>query len=341
MNGLASPSGAIEPLVLPEKAKRDIRILFMAKHALWEGDLHPEDGNHAIYHREVRKTLESLDLNLKLANSYDVLFTRPDADFVFPLLNRGGFVNSEMMIPLLCNMHRIPYIGAGPFIRGLGDDKSLSKLVADHAEVPTAPWFCYRRGAPVEESDCPKAERWVIKPNASSASWGISDAFDWAGVANAVADIHGQGHDAIVEPYLDGYDVQVAFITVGEPKLLPMLIYEREDTSRLWTYYEKRDLVPNTEKATLQRFEDPEFAPQIIDYAYRIAREFTPFDYGRIEFRLDRKTGDINFIEINLNCNLWSEKVVAKAAAAAGFSHAQLLETILAEAMRRNGLISL
>ena len=333
----------LRPLSIPAEAKERIRLLFIAKHALWGGGMHPEDGNHAIYHHEVRTTLEGLDLNLSLADSYDVLFQQPEADFVFPLLNRGGFVNSEMMIPLLCNMHRIPYLGAMPFLRGLGDDKSVSKLVCDHAGVPTAPWFCYRRGAPVLETDLPPSAegRWVIKPNASSASWGIADAFDWLGVTNAIANIHGQGHDAIVEPYLDGYDVQCAFITLdGSPTALPMLWYEREDTTKLWTYYEKRDLVQNTEKAALKRFEHADFAPKIEAYAKRVAQEFVPFDYGRIEFRIDLNTGDINFIEINLNCNLWSEKVMAKSAAHAGFSHADLLETLLAESWRRQGLIS-
>ena len=333
----------ISPLSIPDEAKERVKTLFMAKHALWGGGMHPEDGNHAIYHHEVRTTLEGLGLNLEFANSYDVLFERPDADFVFPLLNRGGFVNSEMLIPVLCNMHRIPYLGAMPFLRGLGDDKSVSKLVCDHAGVPTAAWFGYRRGAPVLERDLPPSPggRWVIKPNASSASWGISDAFDWQGVVNAVADIHGQGHDAIVEPYLDGYDVQCAFITIDdEPIALPMLWYEREDTQKLWTYYEKRDLVQNTEKAALKRFEHPELAARVEDYAKRVAKEFLPFDYGRIEFRVDLNTGDINFIEINLNCNLWSEKVMAKAAGYAGFSHAQLLETLLAESWSRQGLIS-
>lgn len=333
----------LRPLSIPHEAKERIKTLFMAKHALWGGGMHPEDGNHAIYHHEVRTSLEELGLNLEFANSYDVLFTRPEVDFVFPLLNRGGFVNSEMLIPTLCNMHRIPYLGAMPFLRGLGDDKSVSKLVCTHAGVPTAPWFCYRKGAPVLEGDLSPSPdgRWVIKPNASSASWGISDASDWAGVTNAIADIHGQGHDAIVEPYLDGYDVQCAFITIdSEPVALPMLWYEREDTQRLWTYYEKRDLVQNTEKAALKRFDDSDLAPKIEEMARKVAREFVPFDYGRLEFRLDLKTGAINFIEINLNCNLWSEKVVAKAAAQAGFSHGELLETLLAEAWRRNGLIS-
>ncbi len=330
----------IEPRRIPQQDKERLRVLFMAKHALFGGGMHPEDGNHAIYHHEVRTTLEKIGLNLRLANRYDVLFEKPDADFVFPLLNRGGFVNSEMMIPLLCNRLGLPYVGGSPIIRGLGDDKHLSKLVAVRAGVPTAPWTCYRKGAPVEESALPKADRWVIKPVASSASWAISDAYNWDGVANAVADIHAQGHDAIVEPYLGGYDVQVAFITVDRPVMLPMLIYEREDTTRLWTYYEKRDLIQNNEKSTLKRLDDGEWAPVIADYAAKVAREFEPFDYGRIEFRLDREKGEVNFIEINLNCNLWSEKVVAKAAAAAGFSHGDLLETILAESMRRQAVIN-
>ena len=176
-------------------------------------------------------------------------------------------------------MHRIPYLGAMPFLRGLGDDKSVSKLVCKHAGVPTAAWFCYRKGGPVLESDLPASRegRWVIKPNASSASWGISDAFDWAGVANAIADIHGQGHDAIVEPYLDGYDVQCAFITINnDPIALPMLWYEREDTQRLWTYYEKRDLVQNTEKAALKRFDDSDLAPKIEEMATKVAHEKRP-----------------------------------------------------------------
>ena len=336
-------SNDIAPLRIPEEAKERIRMLFMAKHALWGGGMHPEDGNHAIYHHEVRTTLENLGLNLQFANSYDVLFTRPNVDFVFPLLNRGGFVNSEMLIPTLCNMHRLPYLGAMPFLRGLGDDKSISKLVCKDAGVPTAPWFCFRRGAPVLEKDLPPSAdgRWVIKPNASSASWAISDAHDWQTVTNALADIHGQGHDAIVEPYLDGYDVQCAFITIdGKPVALPMLWYEREDTQKLWTYYEKRDLVQNTEKAALKTFDHTDLAPKIEEMAKKVAQQFVPFDYGRIEFRVDLNTGDINFIEINLNCNLWSEKVMAKAAAEAGFSHADLMETLLAEAWRRNALIS-
>src|SRR3546814_17812884 len=57
-------------------------------HARWTGGLHPDDGNHAPYHREMRETLEGLGMALSIADSYAALFDRPTADFVFPLLNR-------------------------------------------------------------------------------------------------------------------------------------------------------------------------------------------------------------------------------------------------------------
>lgn len=328
---------------IPPDAKERVRLLFVAKHALRGGSMHPEDGNHAVYHHEIRSTLEGLGLNLRLADRYEALFTRPDADFVFPLLNRGGFVNSEMLLPVLCNMHGLPFLGAMPFLRGLSDDKAVSKIVARNAGVPTAPWFCYRRGAPVEQGDCPTSPsgRWVIKPNASSASWAISDARDWLEIEEAVNGLQAQGHDVIVEPYLDGHDIQVPFLTLrGQPMQLPMLWYEGQEPRRLWTYGEKRGLVAETQSETLTPFTDPEPAAAIARYAERIAREFAPFDYGRIEFRLDRATGEISFVELNLNCNLWSRKTIATSARLLGFSHADLLETLLAEAWHRHGLIA-
>jgi D-alanine-D-alanine ligase len=333
--------GQIRPLSIPEEAKKRLRIMFIAKHAKWEGGLHPEDGNHALYHVEVREILEGLGLSLVLENRYEALFDRPDVDFVFPLLNRGGFLNSEMLLPLLCTRHGIPFLGASPILRGLGDDKHLSKLCAAARGIPTAPWAIYRRGAPVRQELCPEGERLVIKPNASSASWGVQDATDWAGVEAAVADIHSQGHDAIVEPFLNGSDVEVPVITVdGEPVILPMLMFEQADPSHLRTYWEKRDLVERAHKYQLVPFgtDDPLY-PRIRELTLEILKEFHPFDYGRYEFRVDRERGDVQFLELNLNANLWSEKVYGRSAQLAGWTQSQLIETLLCESLRRHGLL--
>jgi D-alanine-D-alanine ligase len=326
--------------VIPEEAKRRLRILFIAKHAKWGGGLHPDDGNHALYHVETREILKGLGLDLTFEDRYDALFERPDTDFVFPLLNRGGFLNSEMMLPLLCTRLGLPYLGATPILRGLADDKHLTKLCAAARGVPTAPWAIYRRGAPVEQSRCPEGTRMVIKPNASSASWGVQDAHDWAGVEAAVADIHSQGHDAIVEPFLNGSDVEVPVMTIdGVPTVMPMMLFEQADPTHLRTYYEKRDLVDRSQKYQLIDFEDPEWMPRIAEMTRNMAAEYRPFDYGRFEFRLDREKGEVRFLEVNLQANLWSEKVFGRSAARAGLTQPQLIETILYEGLRRHGLL--
>jgi len=333
----ASP---IEPRVIPAEARERLRIMFIAKHAKWGGGLHPDDGNHALYHVETREVLEGLGLKLALEDNYEALFHRPEVDFVFPLLNRGGFLNSEMMLPLLCTRLGLPYLGATPILRGLADDKHLTKMACVARGVPTAPWTIYRRGAPVEQARCPAGGRMVIKPNASSASWGVQDAHDWAGVEAAVADIHSQGHDAIVEPFLNGSDVEVPVITVdGAPVVMPMMLFEQADPTHLRTYYEKRDLVERASKYELVPFEDESVMPRIAELTLEMAEEYRPFDYGRFEFRYDASTGTLNFLEVNLQANLWSQKVFGRSAVRAGLTQSQLIETILYEGLRRHGLL--
>ena len=332
--------GSITPRRIPEEAKKRLRIMFIAKHARWQGTLHPDDGNHALYHVEVREALKEIGVNLVLADRYEALFEDPDVDFVFTLFNRGGFLNSEMMAPLLCTRLGVPHLGASPILRGLADDKHLAKLCAVERGLPTAPWAIYRRGAPVEQERCPKAERLVIKPNASSASWGVQDARDWAGVEAAIADIHAQGHDAIVEPFMNGSDVEVPVITIdGTPAIMPMMLFEQADPTHLRTYYEKRDLVERRSKYELVAFDDPEWVPVIAEHTRRMAEEFRPFDYGRFEFRFDKETGTVNFLEVNLQANLWSKKVFGQSAVRAEISQTELIETILYEALRRHGLL--
>jgi len=329
-----------EPLLIPGSVKERLRLLYIAKHARSGGRADAEDGTHAVYHAEIRDVLEGIGLNLSIADDYRALFDRPDVDFVFPLLNRGGFLNSEMMLPLLCNRLGIAYLGGSPIIRGASDDKHLTKLMARARGIPTTDWAVYRRGATADPARCPRAERYVIKPNASSASWGVCSADGWAGVRDAVEGIHAAGHDAIVEPFITGHDIEVSIITVhGRPVILPTMIVEQHDPAELRSYSEKRDLDGGVKTYAIKPFQDAERIREIEAAARNLMEEFTPFDYGRFECRLDVETGRFQFLEVNLNCNLWSRKTISMAARLAGWTHEQLIETILCESLSRAGLL--
>ena len=327
-----------ECLRLGDAARSDLRILLLAKHACSDGQKHEEDGNHATYHHELRETLRDIGLNVAVADRYDSLFERPEADFVIPLLNRGGFQNSEMLAPLLLARHGIPFLGASPIVRGLSDDKHLSKVAARHLGVETMDWQIHRRGGIVPAAPRFKWERLVVKPNASSASWGIRTLDNWAEARAHIAWLHDSGHDAIVEPWVPLIDIALPVVGgASGPWLLPPMAYLPDDPTQLRSYEEKRALV-ETSDDPLAPVLDPVLRARIEAQGRLLLTELWPFDYGRFEFRYDPASGALRFMEVNLSCNLWSRKTISRAAATLGVCHAALVETIVAHSLARQGV---
>ena len=327
----------VAPLRIPQHVRDSLRVMFIAKHARGAGEKHQIDGNHAVYHHEIASVMCGLFRNCTIANRFEDLFEKPEVDYIFSLLNRGGFLNSEMMAPLLATRHGIPFLGASPILRGLADDKHLMKMAARYRGVPTADWHIYRRGAPVEPFTGWSAERYVVKPNASSASWGVAAAESWDDVRNEIARIHEEGHDALVEPFLSGIDVEMPVIGTAGPTLLPIMTFEH-DPDVLRTYEEKRGFSESA--AQLVPLEDGPLADTLRAHVQKLIPELWPFDYGRFEFRINRATGDVQFLEVNLQANIWSKRVIGQSARLAGLEHPDLIETVVCHSLIRHGLVS-
>lgn len=325
-------------LRIPHESKQKLKVMFLAKHAKSNGSLDHEDGSHAVYHHEMRTTLEAIGLNLALVNRYEDIFDRPDTDFVITLLNRGGFQNSEMLAPLLLAKHGIPYLGASPIIRGLADDKHLMKVLSQHLGVPTAPWCVFRCGTSPVVPPVFKFERLIVKPNASSASWGIGVFDNWPEAAQHVTMLHEQGHDVIVEPWVDLYDIGVPVVGSHGSWIMPPLFYLPDEAGGLRSYEEKRNLI-DVQDDPLVPVEDTALRKRLETYTQTLVSELWPFDYGRFEFRYNPKTDELLFMEVNLSCNLWSKKTISRSARTLGVDHAALVETIVAHSMARQGLI--
>ena len=330
-------------LKLSDADRERVRILFLAKHALSDGAHDPIDGGHASYHHELRTVLEGLDLNLDIRNSYDGLFPAPDYDYLFTLLNRGGFKNSEMFAPLFAHWRQIPHLGASPILRGVGDDKYLMKLCAERRGVKTPKFEIYRRMNPDMTPPKFDAERWVIKPNASSASWGVRMFDDYASGANHMNWLFGaEGgyHDVLVEEYFDGVELAVPVVggRNGEPVYLPTMIFVSDGDNRIRTYEQKRGFAaPASEGFT--PFDDKALAEKARAETEKLMKDIWPFDYGRFEFKLNPTTGEISFIEVNMSCNLWSTKTLSLSWQSLGYDHSELVETILTSSLLRQGVI--
>ncbi|MEL7188854.1 MAG: phosphoribosylglycinamide synthetase [Pseudomonadota bacterium] len=334
---MTSPlSPPISSARLTASDKSRIKLLFVAKHALSDGTPDAQDGDHAVYHCHVRDTLRELGFNLTVANSPDVLFEKPDMDFVFSLLNRAGFLNSEMLMPILCERHGLPYLGASPILRGVSDDKHMMKLVARSAGVQTADWALIRRFQKLALPQGFPTENLIVKPNASSGSWGVCHVQNEGELWAHVEKLHEEGHDAIIEPFLEGIDLELPVIAGPQEQLLPLMRFDY-DPKAVRYYEEKRGLTDSN--AQLAQETDPDIIAHVHKMTAPLIAELSPFDYGRFEFRLNTQTGAISFIEVNLQCNIWQPRVIGTSARIAGLEYPELLETILAYSMLRRGVI--
>lgn len=326
-------------LRLSDRAKNDLKILFLAKWAEGDGTPDSVDGTHATYHHELRTTLESIGLNVEASGRYERLMEPMDADFVFTLFNRGGFVNSEMLAPLLLRKAGIAHLGAAPIIRGLTDDKHLMKYAVRGRGVQTPDWEIYRRGGLGINPPSFKWDRVIVKPNASSASWGIKAFDNWDEAKAHIEWVHSDGHDAIVERFVKGQEFTVPVIGADGPWVMPVIKVNVPDPDVVRSYEQKRNLDPE-DNIQLLVSKDEALTARLRDEVQKVLPEIWPFDYGRFEFKYDAETDELNFIELNLSCNLWSTKSMSVSFRSFGRTHAELVETIVAHSLLRQGVIS-
>ncbi|MEM7023017.1 MAG: phosphoribosylglycinamide synthetase [Pseudomonadota bacterium] len=328
-------------LRLTEADKERLHIMFLAKHAKGDGKPHPIDGEHAVYHHELRTVLEGLVPNLSIGNRYEDLFPEPDYDYLFTLLNRGGFKNSELLAATMSAWRRKPMLGASPILRGVGDDKHLMKLCARSRGVATPDSEIYRLGNNYRQEPSFPWARLVVKPNASSASWGVKMVDTWDEAVEHMEWLFEEGgHDVLVERYFDGIELAVPVVGAGDGGIsyLPVMKYTSDDDDRIRTYEEKRGLVKSSEG--FKPFHEKDLCDLVIGEVEKMMPEIWPFDYGRFEFKVNPATMQSTFIEVNPSCNLWSRKTLSLSWQSMGYSHAELVETILTHSLLRQGVIS-
>jgi D-alanine-D-alanine ligase len=326
-------------LTIAEADKARLKVLFLAKHACASGQLDEKDGNHAVYHHELLTTMQSIGLNVTPANDFSALYDKTGYDFVFTMLNRAGFPMSEMLGPLLATRIDLPFSGASPIIRGLSDDKHLMKALAEKAGIPVTRWAVYRRGGLRIDPPEWDSRKLVVKPNASSASWGVGMFDNWPEAKAHVAKLHAERHDVIVEDYFGDHDIVVPVVGHDTPWILPTCRFVMDGSDDQFRSYEEKRGLTEAPKERLVQINDPAQQSATSAAVRQLLPELWPFDFGRFEFRYDEASGQIRFMEVNLSCNLWSKKTISWAVQQQGYSHQQLLEHIIAYSMERQGVI--
>ena len=316
---------------------KDLTILFLAKYAPQKiGEFTSEklyDFLYAEYHEDIYKIIKQHFPNTISATDPEYLFSNSKFDFVFSLLNRMEFRNSEVFISAICEHLHLPYLGATPNIRSIAEDKHLAKIFAEHLKIATAEWFILNYNENFITTQVPFPV--FIKPRYGASSKWISDSSicsNFNEANNQIKILQQNGLDVLIERYIKGENYTVGILNnFGNTFILPPI--KEESDNKVITYEEKRKIIPGLKRTVC---EDKVLAKKLQDLSKIYFQSLKPMDYARFDFIVDNN--DINFIEFNLCCNLGRASAITIASKAIGITYESLIENVLFSSLYRNNL---
>lgn len=283
------------------------------------------------------------------SNLIDQIRSAADVDFVFNLCDEG-FANDprkELHVPALLDLFATPYTGAGPQSLAFCYDKSLVRGVAREMGIPVPEAHFIRPGGltidllnvgyPV-----------IVKPNSGDSSVGITQhsvAYTPDELASSLHIVRSQiGSDRplLVEEFLTGKDLTIGIIGNSETgytilpvteddysalpaELPPICGYEAKWMADSPYMTDVRSVVADLPHSTRCFIEDCSLS---------LFERLGCRDYARFDWRLDA-SGAPRLLEANPNPGWCWDGHMAKQAAFAGHSYADMLRMILDSASAR------
>ncbi len=287
------------------------RLLFLAQFAPTNGHLispvTPEEVFYAeTYHLPIYEILCKGNYDFISSNDVnELIINHSKYDLVWSVYNRLGFRNCEIFVQSLCEYYNIPYIGATPNVRALVEDKSMSKQLAEHLNIPTAKWVIASSQYPLSKFP-PFPGPYFVKPRFGSASFGIDETCicdNWKDAIAKAEYYFTLAIDVIVEQYINGtyYGVPLMNSLNGQP-LIAVPHYQISN--------KKGNIITNSQKrfteGGMKRFisVDESLNKLLKYYAAKYYAEMQPCDYARLDFIVEANTGIPYFLEVNVLMNL-------------------------------------
>ena len=315
--------------------------------ALKPGD--PPDLNAEFDHEETvqhieRALREAGHEVVRLGNARRLLerVGKLDVDIVFNIAEGYEGRNRESQVPILLEMLRVPFVGADGLTLGLTLDKVLTKKVLIAEGIPTPKY--------VEVSDSEKL--WavdlsyplIVKLRCEGSSKGLSE----RSLVNTPDELHRQVRwlldaykqsSVFIEEFIEGEEFTVVIIGNEQPEAYPVVQIALDGQTKLGRkFFHFAYLRSGADYLCPAKIPEP-LAHRMQELALRTYQAVECRDFGRVDFRVDRK-GQPYVLEINPLPSLSTEDVFNCVAKHLGITHHQIINRILDAALARYGLMA-
>jgi len=311
-----------------------------------EGD--PADANAEFDHPStidvITRAIESLGFGVvRVGNAACLLekLDELDVDIVFNLSEGLEGRNRESQVPILLEMKGIPFVGADALTLGITLDKVMAKKIFIAEGIPTPKFFEVNSYEELNNTDhC--AFPLIVKPRFEGSSKGLSEKSrvenkdDLERQVKLILDTYKQ--PALIEEFISGQEFTVAIVGNDPAEVLPIVQVKIDGKLDLnEKFYTFARIASDKLEYVCPAQIDKALENKIKDYALKVYRAVDCFDFGRVDFRVD-KQGNPYVLEINPLPSLSTEDVFMLISKTIGITYEEMVGRILNSAFKRYSL---
>ena len=258
-------------------------------------------------------------------------------DIIFPIVHGAG--GEDGSLQGLLELSEVAYVGSGVLGSALQMDKDIAKKLLAAAGLPVLPWVDLRRHELMEaglEASCARIEEALdyplfVKPANSGSSVGINRALNREELIDALNEAMQFDDKLLVEKGIEAREIEVAVLGNEEPQAsVPGEIIP----GHAFYDYEAKYLDGSTRLVVPASLSEDE-VHTLQEKAVQAFRVLEAGGMARVDFLMDKKTGQIYINELNSLPGFTDGSMYPRLWAATGLPYAQLLDRLVDLALER------
>ena len=256
-----------------------------------------------------------------------------DIDVFFPVMH--GPLCEDGAVQGLLELADVAYVGSGILGSAMGMDKDVSKRLVSLAGIPIAPYVAvtkrnYER-EPARWIEAARAKLTLpvfVKPCNMGSSVGVHKVKSWEALGAALEDAFLYDLKVLIEQGIDAREIEVAVLD-GDPLFTSVASEINASAQHEFYSYEAKYL--DSDGATVDvpaRLDEAQMARvrQLAGEAFSVLE---CSGLARVDFFLDRQSGDFIFNEINTLPGFTSISMYPKMMEASGVPYPELLSRLI------------
>lgn len=278
---------------------------------------------------------ESGRVQLAIRQNNQLVILSP-VDVVFPVLH--GTYGEDGTLQGLLEIQDVAYVGAGVLGASIAMDKAICKQIVQSLSIPVLPYRVFTRqqvradfATVIAESELVAPYPLFVKPANLGSSVGISKASNRAQLEKAVQKAARYDRRILVESGIDAREIEISVL--GNEDAIVSVPGEIVPGDVFYTYEDKYHH-GDPETAIPAPLSDAQ-ATLLQDYALRAYHGIDAAGMARVDFLLDKATGQPYFNEINSIPGFTRISMYPKLLAYSGLEYSALVDKLISLALER------